>query len=312
MMFAPAAMFAMFFFLSLFIQQIVGYTPLHAGFAFLPFSFGIVIGAALSSNLVSRIDPRFIAGIGTLMASGACSGSPGSPSTTPPRPFCQAVLNGSTAGTDVSYWTSILPFVILMSVGMGMTFVPLTLTAVHHVRSEDSGIGSGVLNTMQQVGGALGLATLATVSLHFVNYRTAELAPAMAEAFEKAGADPTQQVPDTALTLGELVGFQSTFTDGATAAFLVGLGTDARRLAHRLDLPRRQARGARHRRPRDRPPHELSSVVRPAGHARASSRARMKAGRSSGLRLVMSVPSTTTSSSTHSPPALRMSSAREW
>ena len=58
-----------------------------------------------------------------------------------------------------------------MSIGMGMTFVPLTLTAVHHVRAEDSGIGSGVLNTMQQVGGALGLATLSTVSLHFVNNR---------------------------------------------------------------------------------------------------------------------------------------------
>ena len=92
------------------------------------------------------------------------------------------MLGGGTAGSDVNYWTSILPFVIMMSVGMGMTFVPLTLTAVHHVRSEDSGIGSGVLNTMQQVGGALGLATLATVSLHFVNSRTEELAPALASA----------------------------------------------------------------------------------------------------------------------------------
>ena len=69
MMLAPAAMFAMFYFLSLFIQQIVGYSPLKAGFAFLPFSFGIVIGAGLASNLVSRIDPRFLAGTGTLLAS---------------------------------------------------------------------------------------------------------------------------------------------------------------------------------------------------------------------------------------------------
>ena len=74
MMLVPAAMFAMFYFLSLFIQQVMGYSPLHTGFAFLPFSVGIVIGAGLSSNLVSRIDPRFIAGIGTLMAAAALFG----------------------------------------------------------------------------------------------------------------------------------------------------------------------------------------------------------------------------------------------
>ncbi|HVL18038.1 MAG TPA: MFS transporter, partial [Gemmatimonadales bacterium] len=64
MMLGPAAMFAMFYFLSLFVQQIVGYSPLKAGFAFLPFSGGIVIGAALASNLLSRINPRFLAGTG--------------------------------------------------------------------------------------------------------------------------------------------------------------------------------------------------------------------------------------------------------
>ncbi len=69
MMLGPAAMFAMFYFLSLFVQQIVGYSPLKAGFAFLPFSAGIVIGAGLASNLASRIDPRFLAGTGTLLAS---------------------------------------------------------------------------------------------------------------------------------------------------------------------------------------------------------------------------------------------------
>ena len=69
-------------------------------------------------------------------------------------------MQGGHVGADVNYWTSIFPFIVLMSIGMGLTFVPLTLTAVHHVRAEDSGIGSGVLNTMQQVGGALGLAIL--------------------------------------------------------------------------------------------------------------------------------------------------------
>ena len=156
MMLMPAAMFSMFFYLSLYIQNVMGYSPLQAGFAFLPFSAGIVVAAGISSNLINRIDPRFLAGIGTLMAAAALFGFSRLPyDTTFP-----------TSNVTGSYVTDILPFIILMSLGMGMTFVPLTLTAVHHVRAEDSGIGSGMLNTMQQVGGALGLATLATVATH--------------------------------------------------------------------------------------------------------------------------------------------------
>ncbi len=67
-MIAPAAMFAMFYFLSLFIQQVVGYSSLKTGFAFLPFSFGMVFGAVASSKLVAKFDPRYIAGVGTLIA----------------------------------------------------------------------------------------------------------------------------------------------------------------------------------------------------------------------------------------------------
>ena len=157
MMLMPAAMFSMFFYLSLYIQNVMGYSPLKAGFAFLPFSAGIVVAAGLSSNLINRIDPRYIAGVGTLMAGAALFGFSR-------LPYDTSVPDHGRA--PASYLTDILPFIVLMSLGMGMTFVPLTLTAVHHVRAEDSGIGSGVLNTMQQVGGALGLATLATVATH--------------------------------------------------------------------------------------------------------------------------------------------------
>ncbi|GAB3769152.1 EmrB/QacA subfamily drug resistance transporter [Nocardioides ginsengisegetis] len=222
MMLVPAAMFAMFFFLSLFIQQLVGYTPLRTGFAFLPFSVGIVIGAGLSSNLVGRIDARFIAGIGTLMASAALLGFSRLSIDDSPSAVVSAISHGATAGADVNYWTSILPFILLMSVGMGLTFVPLTLTAVHHVRAEDSGIGSGVLNTMQQVGGALGLATLSTVSLHFVNNRADTIAPALLKATQDAGIDPSAPIPGSSLTFIQAAGFQSTFTEGATHAFLTG------------------------------------------------------------------------------------------
>ncbi|MDN4172727.1 MFS transporter [Nocardioides sp. SOB77] len=210
MMLVPAAMFAMFYFLSLFIQQVVGYSPLRTGFAFLPFSVGIVIGAGLSSNLVNRIDARYIAGTGSLMAAVALFGF----SRLDVDDSAQALLTATNGhvGADLNYWASLFPFILLMAVGMGLTFVPMTLTAVHHVKAEDSGIGSGVLNTMQQVGGALGLAILSTVSLHFATRTGDDLAPQLAQA---AGNEAD------AGTIGYL-SFVGSFTDGATAAFLAG------------------------------------------------------------------------------------------
>ena len=222
MMLAPAAMFAMFYFLSLFIQQVVGYSSLRTGFAFLPFSLGIVIGAGLSSNLVNRIDPRYIAGTGTLLASFSLFMFSRISIDDSPSAVLAAISNGTTAGADLNYWASIFPFVLTMSIGMGMTFVPLTLTAVHHVRSEDSGIGSGVLNTMQQVGGALGLASLSTVAVHFVNGRAETVAGALGQGLGTAGLDPSAVVPGTDLTYMEAAVFQASFTEGATNAFLVG------------------------------------------------------------------------------------------
>lgn len=220
MMIAPAAMFAMFYFLSLFIQQIMGFGPLEAGFAFLPFSFGIVIGAALSSNLISRVDPRYLAGVGTLLAASALFMFSRIPIDESPAAVLKALGDG---GADINYWTSIFPYIVLMAVGMGLVFVPMTLTAVHHVRSEDSGIGSGVLNTMQQVGGALGLATLSTVALHFSNNQAADVAGPMREAIVASGGDPAQ-VTESGLTFLDVAIFSSSFPEGATHAFLVAAG----------------------------------------------------------------------------------------
>ena len=102
-----------------------------------------------------------------------------------------------------------------MAFGMGLNFVPLTLVALHHLRREDSGIGSGVLNTMQQVGGALGLATLSTVALHFSTQRAAEIGPQLGAAAAQGG------LPMTPEQIGQLAGL-SGFAHGATTAFLVG------------------------------------------------------------------------------------------
>ena len=205
MMLLPAAMFAMFYFLSQYIQNVMGYSPLEAGFAFLPFSGGIIVAAGLSSNLVNRIDPKYLAGTGTLMAAVALF------------LFSRIPYDTDFPITNVqaNYVTDILPGIILMSLGMGMTFVPVTLTAVHHVRAEDSGIGSGVLNTMQQVGGALGLATLSTVAAHVFSGTGDRIANAT-QAAGDAATDPSKLE-----ALQEIIGLQI-FANGAADAFLVG------------------------------------------------------------------------------------------
>jgi EmrB/QacA subfamily drug resistance transporter len=191
MFLAPAAMFAMFFYLSQYIQNIMGYSSLKAGVAFLPFCFGLVFAAGLASNLINRFDPRYLAGVGTLLAAAGLFWFSRLPYDTsfPVNPV------------EGSYAADVLPGILLMSVGMGLVFVPLTLTAVHHLRDEDSGIGSGVLNTMQQVGGALGLALLSTLATQTFTDRSHELAQA-------GGLDPA--------ATGQI------FTEGATNAFLLG------------------------------------------------------------------------------------------
>jgi EmrB/QacA subfamily drug resistance transporter len=228
MMLLPAAMFAMFFFLSLFIQNVMGYSPLKAGFAFLPFSLCIIISATIVSSLASKIDPRYIAGVGTLMASVALFGFSRLSVPDSGADVMSAVSQGHALGSDVSYWTQILPFVCLMALGMGAVFVPLTLTAVHHVRAEDSGIGSGVLNTMQQVGGALGLAILSTVGSHFTNAHIAKIAPTIGQGVGQLDPNVLSALTSklgvaSPQALTAQLAYLGGFPTGATHAFLVGV-----------------------------------------------------------------------------------------
>jgi EmrB/QacA subfamily drug resistance transporter len=228
MMLLPAAMFSMFFFLSLFIQNVMGYSPLKAGFAFLPFSIGIIISATIVSSLVNRIDPRYIAGVGTLMASAALFGFSRLSVPDSGADVLNAVGTGQNLGGDISYWTQILPYVFLMAVGMGAVFVPLTLTAVHHVRAEDSGVGSGVLNTMQQVGGALGLAILSTVGSHSTNNHIDKIAPTVGRGMSSLDPNVSAALMEKfgVTRPDELVGrlaYLGGFPTGATHAFIVGV-----------------------------------------------------------------------------------------
>lgn len=170
MLIVPAAMFAMFLYVSLFIQDVLGYGPLKAGFAFLPFSAGIMVSAQIASSLASRVDPRWIAGAGGVLASFGLWGY-------------------TNLDLDSTYVTDLLPWIIIQSLGMGLLFVPLTLTAVAGVDQRDSGVGSAVLNTMQQVGGSLGIAVLGTIFANGIADRMSELLSGAAQ----AGTPPTEE-----------------------------------------------------------------------------------------------------------------------
>lgn len=139
-----AAMFGMFFFLTLFVQNILGFSPLRAGLAFLPVSAIIAVGAGVTSQLLPKWGPK------PFMVTGAL--------------LCAVGLGWLTqADPDSTYLGSILGPVLVFGLGMGLQFVSLTLMAVSGVASREAGAASGILNTTQQVGGSLGLSILVTV-----------------------------------------------------------------------------------------------------------------------------------------------------
>ena len=154
MLLVASGLFAMFYFASLYMQEILGYKPLKAGLAFLPFTFGIIIGAGLSQTLIRRI------GIRAVTFTGITMGTIG-------------LLYFTRLPAHGTYVRDLLPTIVVVSIGMGMTFVPLTLLATTNVQPEDAGLASGLFNTSQQVGGALGLAILSTLAAS----RTSHLLP---------------------------------------------------------------------------------------------------------------------------------------
>lgn len=140
-----AALFAMFFFFSLYLQTVLGYDALKAGFGSLPVSIGIIVSAAVVSQLANTVSPKLLMVVGLAV-------------------LALGLVWFSASTADGSYLAKVLFPGLVMSVGLGMTFVPLTLFAVSGVPPEEAGLASGLLNTTQQVGGALGLAVLSTVS----------------------------------------------------------------------------------------------------------------------------------------------------
>ena len=145
MLLTISGMFAMFFFATIYLQEVQGYSPLKTGFAFLPFTVGIIGGSVFAQSLISRLGIR-----GTVIT-GLVSAAVGLLLMT------RLTVGGSFAG-------ELLPAMILIAIGMGLVFVPLTLLATAGVDDADQGLASGLFNTSQQFGGALGLAFLSTIA----------------------------------------------------------------------------------------------------------------------------------------------------
>jgi MFS family permease len=132
----------MFFFASLYVQEILGYNPLHAGLAFLPVTVGIGAGAGAAQQMIGRFGIRAVAIVGVVLAAAG-----------------MLLLTGlSVHGNYGSLLIGLLP----LSIGMGLVFVPITLLATSGVPDADAGLASGLFNTAQQVGGSLGLALMST------------------------------------------------------------------------------------------------------------------------------------------------------
>ncbi len=140
-----AALFGMFFFLTLYLQQVLGFSALKTGVAYLPLSLTLIASSAVASGFVDRFTPKPILVAGLLISTGGF------------------VFLTSVSGHG-DYASHVVPAMVILGIGMGMSFVPVTIAGTSGVAPEDSGLASGLLNTTQQVGGSLGLAILSSVA----------------------------------------------------------------------------------------------------------------------------------------------------
>jgi EmrB/QacA subfamily drug resistance transporter len=145
MLCVSTGLFGLFFFLTLFIQTVLGYSAIRSGIAYLPFAVGVVVASALASQLMPRFGPRPLIVAGSAMVAGG-------------------MFWFSRLTEHAGYASQLLGPQLVSSFGLGLVFVPLALVALHNVADQDSGVASSLLNTAQQVGGAIGLAVLGTVA----------------------------------------------------------------------------------------------------------------------------------------------------
>lgn len=191
-LFIGAGLMGTFYLLTLFMQQVMQFAPLRTGVASLPFSVGIIFAAGVSSKLVERLAPRFVAGPGLLVAASGM--------------YWLSTLTGGS-----SYPWHVMPALFITSFGLGLSFVPMTLTAVHNVAEDGAGVASALVNMAQQIGAALGLAVFTTVSLSAADGRLPDAGRVLRDGL-------MTNDPGAAARAGEAL------TYGYTTAFLAGAG----------------------------------------------------------------------------------------
>src|SRR5215208_7106915 len=184
-------MFSMFLMLTLYMQQVLGYSPMKTGVAYLAVAGTAIVWSAVAAQLVTRVGvkPVLVAGM-TFLTAGLIF-------------FTQVSVGGS-------YVTDLLPGLLLIGLGIGFSFVPISIAALAGVEPAEAGLASGLINTSQQIGGALGIAALSTIA-------TSRTADAVASG---------SAVPDA-------------LVQGFTTAFLVGVGIAAAGIVAALTLIRR-------------------------------------------------------------------------
>jgi len=189
MLLIATAMLGIFFFLTIFVQDVLGYSALKAGVAFLPFAGTLVVISGLASQLVTR------AGARPLMLAGAAATSGG-------------MYWFSHISVHTTYRVGLLGPSLVTAAGLGLLFVPLSLVALTRVRDQDSGLASSLLNTGQQVGGAIGLAALGTVAWTAVaNSARSQIAAAARSGRSLASAQARASIYHHALAAGITRGF---------------------------------------------------------------------------------------------------------
>jgi EmrB/QacA subfamily drug resistance transporter len=145
------AVFAMFLMLTLYMQQVLGYSALKTGVAYLAVAGGAIVTSAVASQLVNRVGVKPVLVVGMLALTAGLA------------LFTQVSVNGS-------YVIDLLPGFLLVAVGLGFSFVPISIAALAGVRPAEAGLASGLINTSQQIGGALGIAALSTIAVSHTSH----------------------------------------------------------------------------------------------------------------------------------------------
>src|SRR3954447_20221664 len=202
-----AGLIGAFFFLSLYFQQVLGYKPVEADFASLPTTLGVLMSAGAASALVPKLGPRPLMVLGGLLAAGG-------------------LFTLSFVDLDTSFWQMPFPGQLLLGLGLGFTFVPLSNLALVGAGVHDAGAASAMLNATQQVGASIGTALLATLSVGAITGYLTDVAT--------SGGNP--QDPAVGLQ-AQVAGYTTAFFWGAALLMLGALVSAVLIKATKEDLP---------------------------------------------------------------------------